>query len=257
MNKPVRVCLTFDFDAESVQVRQLEELGRVSKGQFAVKRGISRILSLLNRYNINATFFVCGWVAETYPELTQAILDNGHEIAAHGYLHEYFDKLSLFEEKEVFNKTDSILREFTSEIKGFRAPFWKLSSDTLRLVADTGYIYDSSLFADDRPYILEISDSNKNLVEFPVEWFLDDWVVFEEHQHSPSTVLDIWKSQFEAFLDSEDISDESRVFQLTCHPAAIGHAYRLKVLEQLIVYMKSFNTIFSKMGDVAELFLTK
>ncbi len=256
MDKPIIVCLTFDFDAESAQIRQLEEPGRVSKGQFAVKRGLPRILSLLDKYNIKATFFVCGWVAETYPDLTYRIVDDGHEIAAHGYLHEYLDTLSVYEEKEIFKLTDTALKELSPLIKGFRAPYWKLSPNTLKLVAETGYIYDSSLFNDDRPYLLEIPDTTKKIVEFPVEWFLDDWIVFEGHQHSPSTVLKIWKSQFEAFLNSEDISDNSRIFQLTCHPAAIGHAYRMKVLEQLISYMKSFNASFSRMGDIADTFLS-
>ncbi|MFX0087866.1 MAG: polysaccharide deacetylase [Candidatus Hodarchaeota archaeon] len=257
MDKPITVCLTFDFDAESAQIRQLEELGRVSKGQFAIKRGLPRILSLLDKYNIKATFFVCGWVAETYPDLTNGIVNDGHEIAAHGYLHEYLDTLSVYEEKEVFILTDKALKKFSPSIKGFRAPYWKLSPNTLKLVADMGYGYDSSLFNDDRPYIIEVPNTDRKLVEFPVEWFLDDWIVFEGHQNSPSAVLEIWKSHFDAFINSDDISDEYRIFQLTCHPAAIGHAYRLRVLEQLISHMKNSNVDFSRMGDIADTILSK
>jgi peptidoglycan/xylan/chitin deacetylase (PgdA/CDA1 family) len=257
MDKPITVCLTFDFDAESAQVRQLEEPGRVSKGQFAIKRGLPRILSLLDKNNIKTTFFVCGWVAETYPDLTQRIVDNGHEIAAHGYLHEYLDTLSFYEEKEIFKLTDAALKEFIPSVKGFRAPYWKLSPNTLKLVVNSGYIYDSSLFDDDRPYLLEIPDTTGKIVEFPVEWFLDDWIVFETHQNNPSTVLEIWKSQFDAFIDSDDVLDESRIFQLTCHPAAMGHAYRIKVLEKIISHMKCQNAKFSRMGDVAEILLSK
>jgi len=257
MNKPIKVCLTFDFDAESSQVRQLEEPGRVSKGQFAVNRGIPRILSLLDRYEIEATFFVCGWVAEVYPKLTQQIVDKNHEIAAHGYLHEYLDTIPVVEEMNVFQKTNNILKDFYPEIRGFRAPYWKLSSKTLEIVADMGYIYDSSLFNDDRPYLLEIPETTKKFVEFPVEWFLDDWIMFEGHQYSPSAVLEVWKSQFDAIMESGDVSDELRVFQLTCHPAAIGHAYRMRVLEQLIIHMRGHDAIFSGMGDVAENLMKK
>ncbi|MHA1975828.1 MAG: polysaccharide deacetylase family protein [Candidatus Hodarchaeales archaeon] len=243
----MNVCLTFDFDAESVQVRQEEEQGRVSKGQFAVKRGIPRILTLLKKYSIKATFFTCGWVAEEYPVLVKEIVKNGHELGAHGYLHEYFDKLSVEQEKNVIEKMTKPLLEFTDQIKGFRAPYWHLSPVTLKLVAEAGYVYDSSLFSDDRPYYIPSS----NLLEFPVEWFLDDWVIFEIHQHSPTSAFDIWKSQFDSFSEIDDIPTNRRVFTLTCHPAAIGHTYRLNVLEKLINHMKVQNVTFQRMGDVA------
>jgi peptidoglycan/xylan/chitin deacetylase (PgdA/CDA1 family) len=259
MNNTIMVCLTFDFDAESVQVRQLEEPGRVSKGQFAIKRGIPRILSLLKKHDIPGTFFTCGWVAEKYPELTKELVDNGHEIAAHGYLHEYLDKVSIYEEEKIFNRTDRALKEITEDIRGFRAPYWKLSPNTLEIVAERGYIFDSSLFNDDHPYILHVPNSTKKFVEFPVEWYLDDWIIFEEHQNSPTAALDIWKSQFDAFLDFEDIPENRRIFQMTFHPACIGHAYRIHVVDKLISHMKKtgHNVKFAKMGDVAKSILTE
>ena len=255
-NNEISVCLTFDFDADSAQVRQLEEPGRISKGLFAVRRGMPRILSLLNKYNIKATFFVCGWVAEKYPELTKSIIDNQHEIAAHGYLHEYFDTLSFYEEKTIIDNTTKILQEF-SEIYGFRAPYFKLSSNTLKLLAEAGYIYDSSLMADDHPYILSFPGSKSKMVEFPVEWFLDDWVMFESHQNSPEVVFNIWKSQFDALLEMEDIPPDRRIINYTFHPACSGHAYRLKVLDRLISHMKSKKTRFVRMIDSAKELLTE
>jgi peptidoglycan/xylan/chitin deacetylase (PgdA/CDA1 family) len=242
------VCLTFDFDAESVQIREREELGRVSKGQFAVRRGIPRILNLLKKHRIKGTFFTCGWVAEEYPELVKEIVSDNHELGAHGYLHEYFDQLSSFQERIIIEKMTDPLKKFTNQVKGFRAPYWQLSPNTLKFISEAGYIYDSSLFSDDRPYIIQ----SLNLIEFPVEWFLDDWVIFEIHQHSPTAAFDIWKSQFDAFIELDDIPSNRRIFTLTCHPAAIGHLYRLNVLEKLITHMKSKNVTFLKMGDVAE-----
>lgn len=251
MTNQLYACLTFDFDAESVQIRQLEEQGRISKGQFAVRRGMPRILTLLRKYDIKATFFTCGWVVEQYPNSVEKIIEEGHELAAHGYLHEYMDKLSVFEEEIVIERMTRPLEKFVDKVKGFRAPYWRLSPNTLELIAKAGYIYDSSLFNDDRPYVLTLPDSKK-LVEFPVEWYLDDWQVFETYQHSPSSVLEIWKSQFDAFSNDDEIPLNRRVFCLTNHPAAIGHAYRLNVLEDLIKHMKTKNVIFSRMSDVAE-----
>ena len=80
----IHVCLTFDLDAESVQVRKKEGVGRISKGQFAIRCGMPRILDLLRKYKLPATFFVCGWVAEQYPKIMRQIVAEKHEVAAHG-----------------------------------------------------------------------------------------------------------------------------------------------------------------------------
>jgi len=253
------VCLTFDYDAESVQIRALEEAVRVSKGQFAVNRGLSRILALLEKHKIQATFFTCGWVADEYPETVSEIVSQDHEIAAHGYLHENFDTLSVYEQKDALQKTHKALEKIggSGSVKGFRAPYWRLAHNTLQLITEMGYIYDSSLMADDRPYVLQFSDIAGKLVEFPVEWFLDDWPLFEMKQKSPASVFETWKAQFDALIEMDDIPEGYRVFNLTLHPSCSGHAYRIRLLERLIEYMKAAGAKFSKMGDVAESILAK
>lgn len=247
----VYVCLTFDFDADSAQVRQKEDPVRISKGQFAVQRGLNRVLSLLAKYNIKSTFFVCGWVAESYPQHIDDINTAGHEIAAHGYLHEYLDELEFNEEIIVHEHTNQVLEGMTGKIRGFRAPYWKLSKSTLTIIAEMGYIYDSSLMDEDRPYVYSVPESPRNIVEFPVEWFLDDWTLFEEKQKTPSEVFEIWKAQFDGLLEMEDLKESRKVLTLTCHPSCIGHAYRINMLERFIRYMRSKQAVFVKMVDLA------
>lgn len=257
MSKEITVCLSFDVDAESAQIRQREEPGRVSKGQFAIRRGLPRILSLLDNFGIKATFFVCSWVAEKYPTITKKLVMEGHEIAAHGYLHESFDTLPVSKEREIIKESTQSLEKLSEKIKGFRAPYFRLSTDTLKLLAEANYIYDSSLMADDRPYLMEVPGTTSKLVEFPVEWFLDDWIIFEDKQHTPSAALDIWKTQFDSLYEMEDIPQNQLVYTLTLHPACIGHAYRINVLERLISHMRTKKVKFSRMVDVAETLLIK
>ncbi len=247
----ISVCLTFDVDAESSQVRKGEDPVKISKGQFAIQRGVPRILDLLKKYNIRSTFFVCGWVAEKYPETIQNIISDGHEIAAHGYLHEELDTLEFNEETIVHEHTNQILGDLAGKIRGFRAPYWKLSKYTLTIISEMGYVFDSSLMDEDRPYIYSVPESPKNLVEFPVEWYLDDWILFEHHQQPATAVFEIWKSQFDAIQEIKDMEDSRRVYTLTCHPACIGHAYRIQMLERLIRYMKSKQATFSKIHPIA------
>ena len=251
----VSVCLTFDVDAESAQIRKGEGPVKISKGQFAIQRGIPRILELLNKHDIKSTFFVCGWVAEKCPQCIQDIIDDGHEIAAHGYLHEELDKLEFNEETIVHEHTNQILGDLAGKIKGFRAPYWKLSKYTLTIIAEMGYSYDSSLMDEDRPYVYSIPESPKNLVEFPVEWFLDDWILFEQLQQSPTAVFETWKAQYDAIQEINDLQDSRRVYTLTNHPSCIGHAYRIQMLERLIRYMKSKQAIFSKLLPIANEYL--
>ena len=245
------VCLTFDLDAESAQIRQKENPVKISKGQFAIQRGMPRILSLLQAYEVPATFFICGWVAETYPQTIRNILVREHEIAAHGYMHEYLDKLSYDVEKTIHEKTNTILEEIAGKIKGFRAPYWILSKDTLNIISELGYLYDSSLMNEDRPHTYTIPETNRRIVEFPVEWFMDDWILFEEKQQPPSAVFEIWQKQFDALLELEEIEEDKCIYTLTCHPSCIGHAYRLVVLERLISYMISRRANFVRMDKIA------
>jgi len=251
------VCLTFDLDAESSEIRKLEDPVKISKGQFAIRRGIPRILSLLAKHSIPATFFSVGWVAEQYPETVRSIITQDHEIAAHGYLHEEFDTLSRYEEQSILEKTNQCLEALGVQIKGFRAPYWKISSNTLKLIAKMGFLYDSSLMDDDRPYLLQIPDIPAPIVEFPVSWYLDDWPAFEIDRKPPSVVFETWKAQFDTFYDVEDIPEDLRVFSLTNHPSCIGHTYRLQVLEWLIEHMKAYDVKFARMGDVAESILAR
>lgn len=81
--------LTFDYDAESCEARMFPNKPvKLSKGQFGPRVGLPRVLDLLDKYGIRSTFFVPGWTAEKYPESVKEIVRQGHEVAAHGYMHE-------------------------------------------------------------------------------------------------------------------------------------------------------------------------
>ncbi|MBW2200407.1 MAG: polysaccharide deacetylase family protein, partial [Deltaproteobacteria bacterium] len=95
------VCLSFDFDAESLslgtiermryegdQQRYAKTLTPISRGQYGAKVGVPRILKFLEKNNIPATFFVPGFTANLYPDIIKEITERGHELANHGYYHE-------------------------------------------------------------------------------------------------------------------------------------------------------------------------
>jgi peptidoglycan/xylan/chitin deacetylase (PgdA/CDA1 family) len=243
-----RVLLTFDFDAESAQVRKTPHLPvTLSKGQFA-RVGLERILALLDRYGIRATFFTPAWTAQQYSDLVREVVRRGHEIAAHGYLHENLAEVDAEGEQDVHEKSVRILGELAGKRPvGFRAPYWEWSTRTLGFLQEYGFIYDSSLMGDDKPYLVQ-SELAPGIFELPVEWFLDDWTLFEERRQPPSAVLETWKGEFDAVHDLG-----VGYFMLTMHPECIGRASRISMLEQLVIHMHAKQGItFARCDELVE-----
>lgn len=103
-------------------------------------------LALLNKWNLNATFFVVGELAEKHPEIIETLRDNNHEIAFHGYHHEPLWKSNAKMLRLEIEKFNSLIGE---KCAGFRAPSFSLSNETkwaLKVLVNSGYRYDSSLF---------------------------------------------------------------------------------------------------------------
>ena len=114
-----------------------------------VNIGTEKILNMLSKRNIKATFFILGYIAELYPDMVKIIFTEGHEIATHGYSHETVYKLTHEEFKEDLRKSIDILKTITGQdISGYRAPEWSIRKDSywaLNIIKEEGLIYDSSV----------------------------------------------------------------------------------------------------------------
>jgi len=147
-----------------------------------VQRNTSRILDLFDRYGYKGTFFVLGWVAERYPKIVKEIQSAGHEIACHGYSHQliYRQTPTLF--KEETEKAKKILEDIAQQpVIGYRAASYSITNKSLwalAILAEAGFIYDSSIFpvrhdrygipgAEEKPHVLTTPTGYK-LVEFPI-----------------------------------------------------------------------------------------
>lgn len=145
-----------------------------------VEKNTYKILDLFDKYEIKATFFVLGWVAEKYPKLIRDIYSEGHEIASHGYNHRLIYNLTPHEFKEDVRITKSILEDIIGfHIIGYRGASYSIVKKTLwalDILIEEGFLYDSSIFpirhdrygfpeANRFPHIIE--RSNGTIVEFP------------------------------------------------------------------------------------------
>jgi peptidoglycan/xylan/chitin deacetylase (PgdA/CDA1 family) len=239
----VAVGLSFDFDAETNALRDNHlSPGILSQGEYAARTALPRILALLDKYELPATFFVPAVTALLHPQSLQAILaKKRHEIGLHGWIHERNSLLSEAEERDVMRRSFNTLKEITGKNPaGIRTPSWDFSPSTLKIIRELGLLYDSSLMADERPYEILEDGRPTGVIELPVEWILDDYPYFGFERYSavrphisPEDVLSIWKAEF------DQAYAERTLFILTMHPKYIGHRSRIVMLEELIKYMKS------------------
>jgi peptidoglycan-N-acetylglucosamine deacetylase len=253
--------LTFDVDGVSSWLRRDGNFkvrpSLLSMAEYGPSVAMPRILDLLDSHDIKASFYIPGFVAETHVDLVKEVVRRGHEVGHHGYLHESPASLSPLEESEVLKKGIDILSEITgSPPQGYRSPGWDLSDRSLRLLAEHGFLYDSSLMGDDAPYLVEVDSSGRKLVEVPVHWLLDDAPNFVYApaanrlgpMRGPEEVYGNWAAEFEGLYRY------GRAFNLTMHPQYIGRPGRLLMLERLIGHIRSFpNVEFRRVDEVARM----
>ncbi len=251
----VAVTLSFDLDTETLLLRSGNTSpSRLSAGQYGARAGLPRILDLLDRYDITATFFIPAVSAQIYADEVAQIAAAGHEVGIHGWIHEFTSTLARDEERMLMQRSLDTLEELAGRRPvGIRTGSWEYSHNTLELIQELGLFYDSSLMADDMPYELLSNGERTGVTELPVEWILDDYPYFGMNRAAdirpytpPSDVYEIWTREFDVAYD------EGSLFLLTMHPQIIGHRSRISMLEELIQYMRSRpGTWFATHEDVA------
>ena len=234
--------LSFDFDAESgFLFREPEKAKRsladLEERRFGPRVGVDRILRMLDRLKLKATFFIPGWTVENHLPQSKRIRDAGHEIGAHGNVHEAVSFLDEAQEKQVLQAQLAILKDHLGVTPlGYRSPSWDVNVWTPALLKSHGFLYDSSLMGNDVPYQLDTPAGP--LTEIPVQWLLDDAPLFRHVYGAtnaiahPGRVLDLWSREFIG------MHRENGCFVLTCHPFISGRASRIQLIEDLVRYMR-------------------
>lgn len=238
----VAVGLSFDFDNETVTLRDgRDSVSQLSQGEYGARAGLPRVLRLLEKHKIPASFFVPAVSAMLHEPGMQAIVKAGHEVGLHGWIHERNSQLDEATERELMKKALSTLERITGKRPaGMRTPSWDYSPFTIGLAKELGLVYDSSLMSDDRPYEVVAEGKPTGVVQLPVEWILDDAPYFSMDRFSSvrptmnqEEVFAIWKAEFDV------AHEEGGLFILTMHPHISGHRARAAMLDRLVTHMKS------------------
>jgi peptidoglycan/xylan/chitin deacetylase (PgdA/CDA1 family) len=272
--KKMPVLLTFDVDGECIWLcRDPENVNRpvtLSLGQYGIEEGVPRILRMLEKYELFATFFVPGYIADKYPEVVRAIDVRNHEIGNHSWTHTYPDKMeSAMVEEQEYVATSDLLEKLTGKRpKGYRSPAWEFSAYTIDILERMGDIeYSSNMMNRDRVSYLKVNGKESPLVEIPIHWVLDDAAFWLYSVRIPGKAIQpleavesFWKAEFSALYEEFEMElaekgDSDICFVLTCHPQVIGRPARMKVLESVIKHILRHEKVqFMTAGDVAARF---
>jgi peptidoglycan-N-acetylglucosamine deacetylase len=235
----VAVLLSFDADNETISLRYGDpNVGHLSQMQYGARVGLDRVLALLDKHGIPATFFIPSVSLAITPEMATKIKRSGrHEFGVHGWIHEMNMTLPDSAERALVKKAvDELTRMTGTKPTGYRAPSWNYSPNTLSILRDLGFRYESSLMADERPYEILQNGEPTGIVEIPVEWILDDAPLFDPrgaNYNPPREVAQVWIDEFDKAFQ------EGTMFVLTMHPHVIGHRSRMVALELLVDHIRS------------------
>ena len=248
------VVFTWDMDADSIlhlaHPRDADtRLSTNSMLRYGPEIGVPRIIELCKSMGIKQTFFVPGWCAEQYPQAVELMVAHGHEVALHGYLHEYPNELSPEEERFWTHKgTEALTRIVGQRPRGYRAPWYKFSKSSTEILVAEGFLWDTSLMGDDVPYIIQ--SGTGQLMELPSRWQLDDWPQFV-HNHdldfmmpiaSPRSAMEVYMAEFYAMWEHGGL-------WVNCfHPFCSGQVARLMMVAEMIGQMQAKGDVWFATG---------
>jgi peptidoglycan/xylan/chitin deacetylase (PgdA/CDA1 family) len=251
---------TFDVDAESCVLAHdpaaASRMSLMSHQAYGPRVAMPKLLAMLRRRRVLATFFVPGFTAECYPQVVEAILADGHEIGHHGYLHEQMLGIDRDTEARYLDRGLQALQAVGGVVPvGYRAPWWEMNWHTPGLLAERGFRYDSSLLDGDAPYRLAVdAEGSATVIEIPVDWALDDWEQYAFYPgwtgsgviESPAKAREMWA------LEAAAQHAQGGCFVLTNHPFISGRPARLVALEQLVEEVLALEGMWvTTLGEIA------
>jgi len=252
------VAITFDMDTDSLIHLEhpddgFRRVSGISMLRYGPEVAVPRIIDTYKQFGIQQTFFVPAWCIENYPAAVKAMVDGGHEVAHHGYLHE--NPLAGNREKEHYwlkRGIEIIVNATGQRPRGWRAPLYNFSDNSADLLIEEGFLYDASLMGDDVPYVLK-TDLGE-LIELPAHWGVDDWPQFVQSMDldymmpikAASRGIEVFREEFDA------MHEYGGLWIGVWHPFATGRLVRWRKVVELIEYMQSKGDVwFARMEDIA------
>jgi peptidoglycan/xylan/chitin deacetylase (PgdA/CDA1 family) len=282
MEKQILATIGVDLDAVAGWIGSYggaDSPSDIQRGVWAGEVGTPRLLRLFEKYALRTSWFVPGHSIETFPDQVRIVAGAGHEIGAHGYLHENPVAMTASQEEDVLARSVELIRSVSGRVpRGYVAPWWEMSAVTAELLLKYGFAYDhSQAYRDLVPFYARTGDqwttidyakpagewmkplrrgSEIDLVEIGANWYLDDlppmlFIKASPNSHgfvTPRQIEELWRDQFDWLYRELDYG----VFPLTIHPDVSGRPQVLLMLERLIEYIGGHAGVrWATMEDVA------
>ena len=257
-NARCAVAFTFDMDADSIlhlahHSSADTRVAAMSALRYGPDVAIPRLCEMYKTFAMRQTFFLPAWCIERYPRAVETILEGGHEIGHHHYLHEHANEMSADEERYWFERSlDVIVKSTGQSPKGYRAATYKFSRNTLDILIDHGIDYDASLFGDDVPYLLQ--NDRGNVLELPSHYGLDDWPHFQFSREFQTTMpIKSTQQAMQVFTEEFDAAWEyGGLWIAVWHPFLSGRLARAAAIAKLIEYMHEKGQVwFATLAEIS------
>lgn len=252
------VLFSLDVDNEpALLVGGERDRVRISAREFGARRGIGRIVKVLDENNIPATFFTPVLSLQLAPEMIGVINRSGrHEYAVHGWSHERAADLSPAEQRRKLQDSVAQIEKLTGQRPvGFRAPGSSITDYTLPIMKELGFLYDSTFMADDLPYELIVNGKPSGLIELPPVFNLSDTTLTIAPNRSLYTPREVLQQAKDAF---DQTYEEGGMMIFVVHPHVSGRTSRIVLLKELIAYMKQRDDVwFATHKQAAEYLIKK
>jgi len=250
--------ITFDMDADSLLHLEHPEdsitrVSGLSMLRYGPEVAVPRIVETYKRFGIKQTFFVPAWCIEQYPKAIETMLEGGHEVAHHGYIHENPTAAGREEEAYWLLRSIEIIERATGQRpRGWRAPLYNFSDNSADLLVEEGFLYDASLMGDDIPYLLD--NGAATVVELPGHYVLDDWPHYQASRDfgymmsiKPARLAtEVYREEFDAMWQYGGL------WIAVWHPFLSGQLARWRATEGLIEYMHEKGGVwFATLEEIA------
>ena len=229
------------------------DLANESFFEYGSRAGIWRLLSILDEYDVKATFFCCALALERNPYVGPEIVRREHEVFGHGYRWEEYYKMDRDAEREAIRKAvESIQRTTGQRPLGWYTRYGPSVNTRELVVEEGGFLYDCNAYNDDLPYYTEVNGKKWLVVPYSLE--VNDTKFWRGGMSNPSDFYETMKNTFDRLYYEGAANPKMMSIGLHCRIA--GRPSRAVALQKFLEYAKGFpNVWFARRIDIARWWL--
>lgn len=216
----------------------IRNYGNESNYLYGIKAGAPRVVKLLKRYDILASWTVAAMALENHPEIAGAIVDLGHEPVSHGWRWVHQFKMDEAAEREFIQKAvDSIARTTGTRPYGWLSRYLH-TDNTRRLLIEAGFEYHMDDYSGDIPFWDTATVPGKPLVIMPYQLDTNDMKMWTDPALTPAQWLDYAVRSFDQVY-AEGEEGNPKMMSLGLHLRIIGRPGRIWALEEFLRHVRS------------------